>query len=162
MIVYMSHNCFNSHHTPLWELIKRIQYVTQIKRLKSATTDPLLPALVEGLGLVHAVPVAAKVAAVPVVAEVAVLVAKVAAVATSLVELQGETEGVREEPGEEARVKDRDRMINAGFPFSKVVPCQLGGFGRKETQRAAHLTGMPSVAAAAHVGSASSAHVSSL
>lgn len=58
--------------------------------MKDATTHPLLPALVEGLGLVHAVPVAAKVAAVPVVAEVAVLVAKVAAVATSLVELQGD------------------------------------------------------------------------
>lgn len=61
--------------------------------MKDATTDPLLPALVEGLGLVHAVPVAAEVAAVPIVAEVAVLVAKVAAVATSLVELQGGREG---------------------------------------------------------------------
>lgn len=50
-------------------------------------TDPLLPALVECLGLVHAVPVAAKVAAVPVVV-VAVLVAKVAAVAASLIILQ--------------------------------------------------------------------------
>lgn len=56
-------------------------------RMQNATTDPLLPALVEGLGLVHAVPVAAKVTAVSVMAEVAVLVAKVAAVATSLVEL---------------------------------------------------------------------------
>lgn len=58
-----------------------------MERVKDATTDPLLPALVEGLGLVHAVPVAAEVAAVPIVAKVAVLVAKVTAVATSLVEL---------------------------------------------------------------------------
>lgn len=56
--------------------------------MKAATTDPLLPALVKGLSFVHAVPVAAKVAAVPVVAKVAILVAKAAAVATSLVELQ--------------------------------------------------------------------------
>lgn len=47
----------------------------------------MLPALVERLGLVHAVPVAAKVAAVPVV-EVAILVAKVAPVAASLIILQ--------------------------------------------------------------------------
>ena len=46
----------------------------------------MLPALVEGLSLVHAVPVAAKVAAVP-VTEVAILVAIVATVAASLVEL---------------------------------------------------------------------------
>lgn len=52
-------------------------------------TDPLLPALVERLGLVHAVPVASKVPAVPIV-EVAVLVAKVAPVASSLVILQGQ------------------------------------------------------------------------
>lgn len=50
-------------------------------------TDPLLPALVEGLGLVHAVPVAAKVATVPVVAKVAILVAKVATVTSPLVKL---------------------------------------------------------------------------
>lgn len=50
-------------------------------------TDPLLPALVECLGLVHAVPVTTKVAAVAVV-EVAILVAKVATVATSLIILQ--------------------------------------------------------------------------
>lgn len=52
-------------------------------------TDPLLPALVERLGLVHAIPVASKVPAVPVV-EVAVLVAKVAPVTSSLVILQGQ------------------------------------------------------------------------
>lgn len=51
--------------------------------------EPLLPALVEGLGLVHAVPVAAKVAAVPVVAKVAILVAIVATVTTSLLKLVG-------------------------------------------------------------------------
>lgn len=50
-------------------------------------TYPLLPTLVEGLSLVHAVPVAAKVAAIPVVTKVAVLVAKVATVATPLLEL---------------------------------------------------------------------------
>lgn len=58
-------------------------------------TDPLLPALVEGLGLVHAVPVATKVAAVPVVTEVAILVAKVATVTTSLMELEREREAGR-------------------------------------------------------------------
>jgi len=50
----------------------------------------LLPALVEGLGLVHAVPVATKVAAVPVATKVAILVSKVAVVAavtTSRLEL---------------------------------------------------------------------------
>lgn len=52
----------------------------------------MLPALVECLGLIHAVPVAAKVAAVSVV-EVAVLVAKVAAVTASLVVLERDGEG---------------------------------------------------------------------
>lgn len=55
----------------------------------------MLPALVEGLGLVHAVPVATKVAAVPVVTEVAILVAKVATVTTSLMELEREREAGR-------------------------------------------------------------------
>lgn len=50
-------------------------------------TDPLLPAVVEGLGLVHPVPVATKAAAVPVVTVVAVLVAEVATVTASLMEL---------------------------------------------------------------------------
>ena len=55
--------------------------------MRSRNTDPLLPALVEGLSFVHAVPVA-KVSAVPVVTKVsAVLVAKVSAVATSLLKL---------------------------------------------------------------------------
>lgn len=51
-------------------------------------TDPLLPTLVEGLSLVHAVPVAAVAAAVPVVTEVSILVAEVATVTTSLVILE--------------------------------------------------------------------------
>lgn len=54
--------------------------------VKSRDTDPLLPALVESLGLVHAVPVA-KVSAVPVVAKVTVLVAEIATVTASLLEL---------------------------------------------------------------------------
>lgn len=87
----MSHNCTELPSLP----IAGTDQHNATQSVQCATTDPLLPALVEGLGLVHAVPVAAKVAAVPVVAEVAVLVAKVAAVATSLVELQGEAEGVR-------------------------------------------------------------------
>lgn len=70
-----------------------LNQVTCNYKEKSIKTDPLLPALVEGLGLVHAIPVAAKVAAVPIVAEVAILVAKVAAVSTSLMELLRETEG---------------------------------------------------------------------
>lgn len=48
--------------------------------------EPLLPALVEGLSLIHSVPVA-KVSAVPVVAEVSVLVSKVSAASTPLLEL---------------------------------------------------------------------------
>lgn len=56
-------------------------------------TDPLLPALVERLGLVHAIPVAAKVATVSVV-EVTVLVAKVATVTTSLIVLQWDRDDV--------------------------------------------------------------------
>lgn len=52
----------------------------------------MLPALVEGLSLVHAVPVATKVATVPVVTVVAVLVAIVTAVTASLMELEGERE----------------------------------------------------------------------
>lgn len=55
-------------------------------------TDSLLPALVEGLGLIHAIPVAPKVAAAPVVTKVAVLVAKVATVTTPLMELYRETD----------------------------------------------------------------------
>lgn len=51
-------------------------------------TDPLLPTLVEGLSLVHAVPVATVAAAVPVVTEVSILVAEVATVTTSLVILE--------------------------------------------------------------------------
>lgn len=124
----MLHNCL----TPI-TLHRRNLSKESNTRVKCATTDPLLPALVEGLGLVHAVPVAAKVAAVPVVAEVAVLVAKVAAVAASLVELQGETEGVREEPGEEAQVKGEDGMINAGVPFSKVLPASWEGRKQRNT-----------------------------
>lgn len=54
--------------------------------LDYGNTDPLLPALVEGLRLVHAVPVATKVATAP-VTEVAILVAIVATVAASLMEL---------------------------------------------------------------------------
>lgn len=53
-------------------------------------TDPLLPTLVEGLSLVHAVPVATVAAAVPVVTEVSILVAEVATVTTSLVILETE------------------------------------------------------------------------
>lgn len=55
------------------------------------STDPLLPALVEGLCLVHAIPVAPEVAAIP---EVSILVAKVAAVPTSLIKLLEESEGI--------------------------------------------------------------------
>lgn len=55
-------------------------------------THPLLPALVEGLSLVHAVPVATKVATVPVVTVVAVLVAIVTTVTASLMELERERE----------------------------------------------------------------------
>lgn len=49
-------------------------------------TDPLLPALVEGLSLVHAVP-AAKAPAVPVVTKVAVFVAIISTVTTPLLVL---------------------------------------------------------------------------
>ena len=56
---------------------------------KLINTDPLLPALVEGLGLVHAISVA-KVSTVPAVTKVAILVAKVATVTTSLLKLQEE------------------------------------------------------------------------
>ena len=53
-------------------------------------TDPLLPTLVEGLSLVHAVPVATIAAAVPVVTKVSVLVAEVATVTASLMILETE------------------------------------------------------------------------
>lgn len=51
----------------------------------------MLPALVEGLCLVHAIPVAPEVAAIP---EVSILVAKVATVPTSLMKLLEESEGI--------------------------------------------------------------------
>lgn len=51
------------------------------------STDPLLPALVEGLSLVHPVPVA-KAPAVPVVAKISVLVTEVATVTASWLELR--------------------------------------------------------------------------
>lgn len=70
--------CFN---------MKYYLYYYDINNCDVTTTDPLLPALVESMGLVHAVPVAAKVAAVSVV-EVAVLIAEVATVTTSLVVLR--------------------------------------------------------------------------
>lgn len=62
------------------------QYLIAHKVAICRNTDPLLPAVVKGLGLVHAIPVA-KVASVPVVTKVAVLVAKVATVTTSLLKL---------------------------------------------------------------------------
>lgn len=55
------------------------------KGLRCRNTDPLLPALIEGLGLVHAVSVAI-VSAVP-VPKVSVLVAKVSTASTSLLKL---------------------------------------------------------------------------
>lgn len=66
--------------------------------LQGTDTDPLLPALIEGLSLVHSVPVP-KVATVPVVTKVTVLVAKVATVTPSLLKLH------REDDGNKATVK---------------------------------------------------------
>lgn len=75
-------------------------------------TDPLLPTLVEGLSLVHAVPVAAVAAAVPVVTEVSILVAEVATVTTSLVIL--ETEKKRQ------NVDDGSFMVDTNTGYEDV------------------------------------------
>lgn len=98
-------------------------------------TDPLLPALVERLGLVHAIPVAPKVATVSVV-EVAVLVAKVAAVTTSLIVLQWDRDGADQQGA------GPDFRLNWMFPT--------------------HLAGVSSVSSTIHLASASSVHVPSM
>lgn len=129
--------------------------VFNIDRLKSSVTalntDPLLPALVEGLGLVHAVPVA-KVTAVPVVTEVAILVSKVAKVATvttSLLELLWE----------------RGRTMMTMSPPTNKTKNRSHDNRKKECHYQTHLVVMSPGSTAMHVGSASaasSAHVSSV
>lgn len=101
-------------------------------RARKWKTDPLLPALVERLGLVHAIPVAAKVATVSVV-EVAVLVAEVATVTASLIVLQWDREG------EDQQGAGPDFRLNRTFPT--------------------HLAGVSSVSSTIHLASASSVHV---
>lgn len=101
----------------------------------------MLPALVEGLSLVHAVPVATKVATVPVVTEVAVLVAVVTTVTASLMEL--EREGERQGNDEDAR------------PFRAAV-----WLGQQEVPT--HLARMSPVPTAVHVAATSSVHVPSV
>lgn len=119
--------------------------------LDCRNTDPLLPALVEGLGLVHAVPVAAKVAAVPVVPVVAILVAKVATVTTSLVEL------VRGREGRDMMTSRMHRQTN--HQSFRVLSAPQSGSGQDAET---HLAGMSPVSAAVHVASTSSAHVPSV
>lgn len=93
----------------------------------------MLPALVECLGLIHAVPVAAEVAAVSVVV-VAVLVAKVATVTASLI------------------VLERDEQINT----------VLGSASRLRGAFETHLAGVSPVSSTVHLASASSVHVPSM
>lgn len=88
----------------------------------------MLPALVEGLGLVHAVPVATKVAAVPVVTVVAILVAKVATVTTSLMELareRGRNTMMLQQQIKINRVKVFSELSTPGCrnPPGRDVPC---------------------------------------